>query len=220
MSSLGHRLLGDPRRPDSFVGRLRGERWAMLVERFPDLAELSVLDVGGEPLMWQESPLRPASLTVVNLYPFDRLPEDLEVEAVVGDACALEDVFGARRFDLVYSNSVLEHVGGHLQRQRMAEGIRAIGAHHWVQTPYRYFPIEPHWWFPGFQFLPVTARAWVARHWSMVPTNSVGKTKEEAVEAVQEVELLSEAQLRSYFPTSTILHERLGGLTKSLIAVA
>ena len=27
-----------------------------------------------------------------------------------------------------------------------------------VQIPYRYFPIEPHWLFPGLQFLPQRAR--------------------------------------------------------------
>ena len=28
-----------------------------------------------------------------------------------------------------------------------------------VQTPYRYFPVEPHWLFPGLQFLPMGLRA-------------------------------------------------------------
>ncbi len=37
----------------------------------------------------------------------------------------------------------------------------------WVQTPYRYFPIEPHWIFPGFQFLPLSARTEISRRWPL-----------------------------------------------------
>lgn len=53
-------------------------------------------------------------------------------------------------------NSPLEHVGGgHERRLRFAESVHALADRHRVQTPYRYFPIKPHWLAPGMQFLPV-----------------------------------------------------------------
>ena len=41
--------------------------------------------------------------------------------------------------------------------------MRELAQLHWVQTPYRYFPVEPHFLFPGFQFLPLTVRAVLMR---------------------------------------------------------
>ena len=61
-------------------------------------------------------------------------------------------------YDVVFSNSLLEHVGGHAQRAALAREVRSLAPRHWVQTPYRYFPLEPHWLFPGMQF-PLEAQA-------------------------------------------------------------
>jgi hypothetical protein len=76
---------------------------------------------------------------VVNL-----LPESSETDwitAVQGDACDLRDA----EFDPVYSNSLIAHLRGHARRCDFASVVHAMASHHWVQTPYRYFPIEPHW---------------------------------------------------------------------------
>lgn len=82
---------------------------------------------------------------------------------------------------------VLEHVGGHEQRSDFARWVRELGTHYWVQTPNRYFPVEPHWLFPGFQFPPDRTRAHVMRRW---PLGSGGGdwTFDEALEIVQGVE--------------------------------
>jgi hypothetical protein len=91
------------------------------------------------------------------------------ITPVVADACnpVLPAPLSAERFDLVYSNSVLEHVGDHYRRQQFTETVHRHGTHHWVQTPYRYFPVEPHWLFPGLQWLPVRARIAVSQHWPL-----------------------------------------------------
>jgi hypothetical protein len=112
---------------------------------------------------------------------------------------------------------VIEHVGGHAKRKQMADVVRQLGDRHWIQTPYRYFPIEPHWVFPGFQFLPTNLGARVAEVWPFAW--SVPADRRAAVENVVEIELLNRTQLEYYFPESTILAERVAGLTKSLIAV-
>jgi hypothetical protein len=88
-------------------------------------------------------------VVIVNLKP---QPSDVDwISTLVGDACALPRRVTDQRFDLVYSNSVIEHVGGHARREAFAAAVRNAADRYWVQTPYRYFAIEPHWLFPGFQ---------------------------------------------------------------------
>jgi hypothetical protein len=143
------------------------------------------------------------------------------VTALRGDACdAREALALAGRetsFDLVFSNSLIEHVGGHARRVRLAEQIRGLAPRHWVQTPYRYFPLEPHWLFPGAQFLPARARVSIARSWPLVHTRPDNQA--DARESVLWTELLGMTEMRTYFPDSRITWEQALGLPKSLIAV-
>jgi hypothetical protein len=88
----------------------------------------------------------------------------------------------------------------------------------WIQTPYRYFPIEPHFVFPWFQHLPVAAQRSVAARWPLVPAQ-FPTDPGEILEEVMEIELLSITEMRCYFPGAAIRFERAGGLVKSILAV-
>lgn len=167
---------------------------------------MTVLDLGGWPHTWRIAPVKPAHVTMINL---EFAPCDEPwLELRLGDAC---DPPVAGHFDLVFSNSLIEHVGGHWRRAKLAEAIHQLSDCHWVQTPYRYFPIEPHWLAPGMQFLPVNLRTRLARHW---PLGHMGRE-----ESVLDVELLSMTEMCHYFPRSQIWRECFGGLTKSLVAI-
>ena len=213
VKNLRNRLVDGP---DSWGAKRRGRRWTWFTETFPELPDMTVLDLGGRVDTWERAPVRAAHVHVVNLEP---TPDDLPpwAEADHGDACALPAHIADRRYDLVFSNSVIEHVGGHERRLRFAETIHRMAPAHWVQTPYRYFPVEPHWIAPGMQFLPVRARAGLARHWPLAHVKSADLR--DALTGVLWTELLDRSQMRYYFPQSQILNERLAGLTKSLIAV-
>lgn len=201
----------------SLASRWRQRRANWLAETFPDLAEMSVIDLGGRLETWTRAEVRPRRVHVVNLEkPPAEVPEWAQVE--YGDACALPPHIANRQYDLVYSNSVLEHLGGHERRLRFADAVHTLARAHWIQTPYRYFPIEPHWLAPGMQFLPVRTRVAVARHWPLA--HSPAKSHEAAMRAVLWTELLDRSQMRHYFPNSQIRVERLAGLPKSLIAVS
>lgn len=210
---------GDPAGSKSVVRKLRNRRWSMFVGQFPDLADMSVLDLGGTSTAWSIAPVRPRHLTILNLDPSEPDVGEDWTTVHVGDACAPPAEIRARNYDLVFSNSLIEHVGGHTRRTAFAEVVRSFGCRYWVQTPYRYFPIEPHWVFPAFQFLPVALRGAVSQAWPLGWAQSRGKSRADAIEEVLHIELLSATEMCHYFPGSTLVRERIGGVTKSLIAV-
>lgn len=202
--------------PGSVAERLRAKRWADLLTTFPDLEQMHVVDLGGTASAWLRAPIRPKHVTVLTFEPEGA--EEVEwIDAWHADACDLPVALLGLQPDLVYSNAVLEHVGGAERRARFADTVHRLAERHWVQTPYRYFPLEPHWLFPGFQFLPVATRVAISRRWRLA--HSAAPDQAALVDEVLSVELVGLAEFRHLFQSSEIRHERLLGLTKSLIAV-
>jgi hypothetical protein len=221
-------LLADPGWQGSLSGRMRSRRWDAVAREFPELGRMRVLDLGGEIASWLLAPIRPAHLVSLNVpWQADLERQQLEslagttdvswIELVGGDACNAPAQLSGERFDLVYSNSVIEHLGGHERRARFAAVVSELAERHWIQTPDRYFPLEPHWLFPGFQFLPVRVRAELTRVWPFGHLHADSLSN--AMREVLAVELLSPAEMRFYFPFSQLRRERVLGLTKSLVAV-
>jgi hypothetical protein len=202
--------------PESLGVRRRAQRLNWFQTVFPALESMSVIDLGGRPEFWMRASTRPGSVHVVNLEPPDSgLPTWIRADQA--NACDLPPHIAGGHYDLVFSNSVLEHVGGHAQRLRFAEAVHSLSPRHWVQTPYRYFPVEPHWLFPGFQFLPLLARGEISRRWPLVHTQS--ESRAAGIRAAMGVELLSRTEMKAYFPDSDVEAERMLGLAKSLVAI-
>lgn len=217
MASLGERIsdrtVGAYTR-GSISANARARRWVEFAATFPEIEQMTVLDIGGDARAWRLCSVRPAHVTLLNIFPQE--PEEPWMSAISGDACALPEDLPA--VDLVYSNSVIEHVGGHWRRARFAQGIRDAAPRYWVQTPYRYFPIEPHFLFPGLQYLPRGAQAAALLHWPLGSGRRVAD-REDAMSRVLDIELLSISEMQAYFPDAELRKERIGGLVKSLIAV-
>ena len=129
------------------------------------------------------------------------------VDVRVGDGTRLD--FADGEFGAVFSSSTIEHVPKELQ-ELFASEIRRVGQRYFVQTPNRYFPIEPHYQFPLFQFLPHRVQRALNKRFSL------GWRQKGHWE---EVNLLAARQLRRLFPDAEIHRERVFGLTKSLMAV-
>lgn len=196
--------------PDSLAGRARARRWEEFAKRFPEIGEMHVVDLGGTPRFWRAAPVQPARVSVINLLP--EVADESWIDSRAGDALdALEE-----HFDIAFSNSLIEHLPLET-RTRFAENVERSAALHWVQTPNRHFPIEPHWLFPGVQYMPRSARGWLARNWPA--SNFVGIPEEVVAAEVANIELLTAGQLAELFPGSKIWHERIGPLTKSLVAI-
>jgi SAM-dependent methyltransferase len=138
---------------------------------------------------------------------------------VLGDGASLP--FADQSFELVFSNSVIEHVGSREQQARFAAEIARVGKQYWVQTPNRYFPIEHHLWTPFIHWLPHRWQVAVAKRFSVWQT--LTRTTPEQREFyldhyLDSIRLLAASDLRVLFPGATVLRERFLGWTKSLVA--
>lgn len=137
-------------------------------------------------------------------------------EFVAGDGCALP--FADESFDVVFSNSVIEHVGTWERQCAFAAEARRVGRRLWIQTPAREFFIEPHLVAPFIHWLPAHWQRRLIRHATL--RGWLERPDAAWVDRfLAEVRLLRLAEMRRLFPDCEILRERFLGLTKSYIAV-
>lgn len=200
--------------------RRRTEMFLKVVDRILEAkGEAHILDVGGTIGYWRTlEPLlgdRKLTFTLVNLgaEPRDEGPYRLRA----GDACAMPE-FADNSFDVVHSNSVIEHVGHWREMRAMAAEVRRLAPAYFVQTPNIAFPIEAHFGLPFVHWLPEPMRAAIlyAPRGKFVPKDA---PYDAAIEMVQRVVLLSHGQMRHLFPDSRLVAERVVGLAKSWIAI-
>ena len=216
---------------DRLSASFRGKRNLLLAQRLGELAaavgkrhgrRLKVIDVGGAPGFWKtlQSDM-PADVTMLNIAPDPAAPArhgQIAFASVAGDARDMAR-WGDREFDLVISNSMIEHVGQWGDIVRATSEMRRLAGHGWVQTPAFGFPVEPHFALPLVHWLPVQLRAAILPHlphqgYEHLDAGSVG----DARRAVEEINLLTAREMRFLFPQADLLRERVIGLTKSFIA--
>jgi len=219
MNSL--RSVTDINRSTSLASSLRRRRFQFFLSLVEPLfatldRPLTILDAGGTAGFWRREDLdfERIDLTVLNLEPSDE--GDSATRYVVGDARDMSQ-FATRSFDVVFSNSVIEHVGDFRDQERMANEVRRIGRNYYVQTPNFWFPIEPHFLFPGFQWLPLAARASLIRRWDLGHLDREPDVAA-ARAAVEGIRLLKRHEVARLFPESHIWREPFLGLTKSFVA--
>jgi ubiquinone/menaquinone biosynthesis C-methylase UbiE len=173
----------------------------------------TVLDIGGSYKNWSYLFDGP-KLTLLNLGP---RPENLptHVQYVRGDARKLP--FDDKTFDVVYSNSVIEHVGSKIDQMEMANEMMRVGKGYYCQTPNYWFPVEPHFLAPILHWLPINIRGVFARWFSV--WGWVTKTSsEEANEMASTIYLLNKSEMNEMFPDARWMNERVLGVIKSLVA--
>jgi Methyltransferase domain len=214
-----HHHIADNTNPASLASHMRRRRFALFRSalELPPRATM-VLDVGGTIEFWRSMGELPQGLTVTLLnrtLPKLALPPGFAARS--GDARALTDVADGA-FDMVFSNSVIEHVGSFADQQQMAAEIRRVGRRYFVQTPNRWFPIEPHYLLPLFQFYPRPLQITLTQRFALgwVPRMP---EREQAARHIEQLRLLTAREMHRLFPDARIARERIGGLTKSLIAI-
>jgi hypothetical protein len=164
-----------------------GAGWGAALERFNTTNPITAVDLKPDPSSpWLSTP---------------------NVTVATADGTALP--FADGEFDVAFSNSVIEHVPA-VGQEAFAGEVRRVARRYYVQTPNRWFPIEPHYQLPLFQFLPERVRKALNRRFTL---------GWQAKGQWEEITLLSARDLRRLFPDAEIHRERVLGLTKSLIAV-
>lgn len=204
---------------DSLANKFRRKRlkiFISLTQNFPK--PISVLDVGGTFNYWQQMDLNnypDFQITILNTE-LESI-ESSNITFVAGDAADLSR-YSNFEFDVVHSNSVIEHLPNFELQNKMASEIIRVGKSHFVQTPNYYFPIEPHFLFPFFQFLPSKLKVFLLSHFNL---GWYKKTHnyQSALELSKSIRLLKPPELQILFPNSIIVNERFFLLKKSLISI-
>lgn len=190
----------------------RRRKLALFLETMAPTEETTVLDVGVDDVgfgdgsgcgtlnFFEEMYPWPERITALGIGEGERFRASFpQTRYVRGDALALPFADGA--FDVVFSNAVIEHVGGREEQARfVAEALRVAGRA-FVTTPNRWFPVEVHTRLPLVHWLPDAAahRAYelVGKPWA------------------KENHLLGPGALRDLFPSEA----RVLNLGMTLVAV-
>lgn len=196
-----------------FAPWARRGRMKQMVEMTRVQAGMSVLDLGGAPDIWLHPFIPGLNITILNLPGNIKVavdPQQHQFHYVEGDACNVASV-ADQSFDFVFSNSVIEHVGGPERRAAFAREVRRIGKIYWVQTPSIWFPIEAHCGMPFWFFYPEFMRKRFIKGWR--------KKLPAWTEMVEETTVLKRSEMVKLFPDARVLTERVGGIPKSYSAL-
>lgn len=203
----------------------RAKRFAMVRRMIEDIlaekGEAHILDLGGTEKYWLigedfiQANRHRLHFTVVNNE--EQAVEKSDLFTFAYDSATNPALCRGRSFDLVHSNSVVEHVGDWRDMEAFAANVRRLAPRYYVQTPNYWFGYEPHFRFPGFQYLPERVRVELLMRFSLGFFRRIAD-RAEAEEIVHHHRLLSTRQMRRLFPDATVSHEKVFGLNKSIIA--
>ena len=203
---------------DSVSYRLRKKRFEFFSEFCSKLKKpVKILDLGGSDYHWRNSRFRDNKnfhITIVNTE-LQNIKDISNMSFIKKDVRDL-DYFDDIEFDLVYSNSLFEHINNFEEQKKLAGEIQRIGKHYFIQTPNYYFPLEPHFLFPFFQFMPESIRT------KLIMKYDLGWFKKQvdeskARELASSVRLLRKSELKKMFPGGKIFTEKYLLLNKSFI---
>ncbi len=213
------RSLADSSDSRSLATRMRRRRFEFFLSLLQELeGHVEILDIGGTQQFWDlmlgEDPCD-IRVTLLNIE-HQRVSSPRFVSAI-GDARAMPQ-FPSGSFDVVFSNSVIEHVGDYKSQRQMATEIRRVGRRFFVQTPNKRFPLEPHFLFPWFQYLPLTTRAWLVNRFDVGWYKRIPDARAARAE-VESIQLLTKERFSALFPGARVHEEKIAGLTKSFVAI-
>lgn len=206
--------------PHSLGAKFRNQRQKyfedLFFQNFSKYEPIRILDVGGASYFWDSSSLLTlpnVEIVLLNLH--QEKTSHPRIKSVVGDGTTMPE-FKENSFDLVFSNSVIEHLYTWENQQKMAKEIMRVGKKHFIQTPNLYFPIEAHYGLPFAQYLPHKLL-----YFFLIKTKVSRLQKWDPVYAQQylnEIRLLDQKEMKLLFPGSQLYQEKFLGMVKSISA--
>jgi hypothetical protein len=213
------RKLANHQQSGSLSDKLRRKRFKLFLQLIAEMKRpLNIIDVGGTVSFWQQMNFLNQNdilLTISNLYP--PAVDNPGISFIVADARSMQQIED-QHFDLAFSNSVIEHVGSFEDQKLMAAEMQRIATRVFIQTPNYYFPIEPHFLFPFFQFFPMWLKIWLVMNFSL-GWFARARTKQQAINLISGTRLMKLKELRLMFPACSIIKERFLFMTKSFIVL-
>lgn len=210
--------VADNRRESSTSHAMRRRRFDIFCRLLSTVERpLRILDIGGTQEFWDRMAFDDPAVEVVLLNRSPPLVGRAGFKAVVGDGRALTGI-GDKTFEVVFSNSVIEHLGDRNSQKAMATEVQRVGQRYWIQTPHKHFPIEAHALLPFCQYLPARMRRTIVTRYQ--PGWYHGLSAQHAADEASTVRLLTARELKALSPGATLWRERFLGLTKSLVVHA
>jgi hypothetical protein len=200
------------------ISRFRTRRGRILSKKIDHLTfnlkrPIRILDLGGHINYWKNIDLGNIAHIVLLNNEASELTGDMDdlFSIDLGDACHLSQ-YADKSFDLVHSNSVIEHVGLWPRQHAMAREAMRVGHAGWIQTPAFEFPIEPHHRVPFVHWFGSSIQRALLR--LRFPDEGVDGRRN----CVDLTNLLSHVEMKALFPGCAIHVERFALLKKSFTA--
>lgn len=166
-----------------------------------------IIDLGGTPELWNLINHQ-FDVTIVNLPSTEnKMPCDSRFKFIYGNACELRQIFDDKVFDVVFSNSVIEHVGDEDQQVLFSREVQRLADAYWVQTPSPRFPIEAHTGRLFYWHNSEKHREKLLTQWKRDLPNWA--------KMIEDLRVLSRERMLELFPQSNLYCERLFGIEKS-----
>lgn len=168
-----------------------------------------LLDIGGYPFNWYSRKSVIGKVDVLNLHLdeiFDAPPNAPQIRALKGDARKLN--MENSSYDIIFSNSVIEHVGNFSDQQDFAREARRVGMRLWIQTPAYECPIEPHYLGLFIHWFPPPLHAKLAR-WFSIRGLVKSTSSEDLTSIAKNTRLLTKNEMLELFPDCEIWTEYL-----------
>ncbi|KPQ36169.1 MAG: Methyltransferase domain [Phormidesmis priestleyi Ana] len=201
----------------------RRKRLAELLRIYPDLENYSVLDVGGRPFIWEllkeHYNIVPKKLVLLNTPSENLLCESGDYTVKIADGCNLP--YENQSFDLVFSNSVLEHVGRKNEMVQFSQECERVGKKIYIQTPNRWFPVDAHLGVAFIHWLPrplYKKLCFLSLRYPFTINNPIERRNFDR--EFETTELLTLNQLQHLFPQRKIVAEKFLFLKKSFVVVS
>jgi len=211
------RFLANTHKKNSLSYFLRKRRFEFFKKLLNSIDKpIKILDVGGTQKFWEMAELyseKEVIITILNIE--EQIVTFPNFSYVNGSAVDMK-AFADKSFDVVFSNSVIEHLSSKSDQIKMAEEIRRVGKRYWIQTPNFYFPFEPHFLMPFFHWMPVKFRVLLLMKFDLgwFPKQ---RDKILAEEIVKSIKLLKKKEIKSLFPDAKIHTERFLFMVKSYV---
>jgi len=187
--------------PDSITTKVRQENFKIF-KSFVSLYNkpVKILDLGGTQEYWKMMEYTDPNLIQVTLINLDDIKVTLpNFNFIKIDVLDIKDI----DCDIIFSHSMIEHLDN---KEKFAKIIKDSGKSYFIQTPNKYFPIEPHFLIPLFQFFPKWLKFWCTKIF-----------RKELLPEVESINLLSNGDLKKLFPDATISSVKIFGLTQSFV---